>query len=177
MCGVCRGRFLLARFVLCRRRAARASSALGSLVASAGRVRPGRWGLPVAAAGLGAVVRWGCGRGRVLVARRRVGLRWRLVGLGRFPARRSPLCWRGGSGLGRLGAGGRAAICPAVAASGAACARLGFWRLGWRFLSPPWRAARRRGGAAAARQGGVSVTAPVLPPAVQTAAGLPLSPG
>ena len=145
VCGVCRG-FVLGFGFACAGGFPwfAGVAAVGAVVASAGRVRPGRWRVSLAGAGLGAVVRRGGGRRRVPVGLGGLRVRGGLVGLGWLPARRSPLCWRGGSGLGRLGAGGRAAICPAVAASGAACARLGFWRLGWRFLSPPWRAARRR---------------------------------
>ena len=126
VCGVCRGRFLLAHFVLCRHRAAWDSSALGSVVASAGRVRPGRWGLPVTAAGLGAVVLGGGGRVRVAGLRVRGGL----VGLGRFSAGGAAVCWRYGSGLRRLGAGGRAAVAAAGRSGGAArSGRVGAGRL------------------------------------------------
>ena len=164
--GWCRGRFLLSHFVSRRRRAAWASSALGAVVASAGRVRPGRWRLSLAAAAVGAVVLGGGGRGRLFLVCRRVGFRWRLVGLGRLPAGRAAVLRPLRACVRRLRAGGRAAVASAVAASGAArSGRVGAGRVGgWGFplgaaaLPPPLA--------------GVSVTAPALPPATQTAAGL-----
>ena len=130
VCGVCRGRFLLSRFVPRCHRAAWASSALGSLVASAGRFGLGRWRVSLAAAGLGAVVRRGGGRGRVRVVGAGLRVRGGLVELGRLPARRAAVR---GSGLRRFRAGGRAAVCPAVAASGVArSGRVGAGRLGGR---------------------------------------------
>ncbi len=105
-------------------------AALGALVASAGRVRPGRWGLSVAAAGLSVVILGGGSRGRVLVARRCVGLRWRLVGLGRLPAGGAAVRRRGGSGVRRLGSGGRPAVAAAGRSGGAArSGRVGAGRL------------------------------------------------
>ena len=114
-----------------------------ALVASAGRVCPGRWRLSLASPGvLAGILRRG-GRGRLQVVRRCVGVRSGVVGLGGFPAGRSPLCRCNGSGLGCLRAGGLLALVAAGVAGGAARSHLGFWRLGLRFLSPPWRAARR----------------------------------
>ena len=174
VCGVCCGWFLLSRFVPRCRRAAWASSALGSLVASAGWFGAGRWGLPLARAGIWAGVLRCRGRGRVLVARRRCRVRVGLVGLGGFPAGRSALCRRGGSGVRGFRAGGRPAVCPAVASSGAArSGGLGAGVVGGRgFLS-----VLRGGVAAAAGRRGALAIAPVLLPAIQTAAALPLSPG
>jgi hypothetical protein len=61
-------------------------SAVGSVVAAAGRVGAGRWGLSLAGAGLWARFFRRRGRGRVLVARRRCRVRGGLGRLGRFPA-------------------------------------------------------------------------------------------
>ena len=166
VCGVCRGWFLLSRFVPRCRRAARASSALGAVVASAGRFGAGRWGVSVAGAGVLAGILRCRGRGGLFLACRRVGFRWRLVGLGRLPAGRAAVRRPLRACVRRLRAGGRAAVASAVAASGAArSGRVGAGRVGgWGFplgaaaLPPPLA--------------GVSVTAPVLPPAIQIAAGL-----
>ena len=105
VCGVCCGWFLLSRFVPRCRRAAWVSSALGSLVASARRVCPGRWRVSLAAAGVVPLVLWGRGRGRVLVARRRCRVRGGLGRLGRVSAGRAAV--RRGR-VGRLGSGGPA---------------------------------------------------------------------
>ena len=117
-------------------------SAVGSVVASAGRVGAGRWGLPVARAGVWARVLRCRGRGGLRVCCGGVGLRVGLVGLGRFPAGRSPLCWRG---VGCLRAGDRPAVAP-VGRSRCVARRVGLGAGGlgrWGFRL--WR-----GGAAAA---------------------------
>ena len=174
VCGVYCGRFLLSRFVPRCRRAARASSALGALVALAGRVGAVGWRVSLAAAGLGAVVFGGGGRGGFRVAGAGLGLRVGLVGLGRLPAGGSAVSRCGGSGVRRLRAGGCAAVSPAGRSRrvarrvGLGAGRLGRW--GFRL----WR-----GGAAAALPFGrqrrglplarwVLVTAPALPLAIQT---------
>ena len=74
-------------------------------------------GYPLAQTSLGAVVLGGGGRGRLSLACRRGGLRWRLVGLVRFPGRGSALR---GRGVRRLGSGRGAAVAAAGAAAGAA---------------------------------------------------------
>lgn len=120
-------------------------SAVCTLVAAAGGVGVVVWGLPLARSPFCSVVLVGGGRGRVCVAGCRVGLRGSLVGLGRVPAGRAAVCWRGGSGLGCVRAGGRAALAAAGRSRRAArSGRVGAGGLGWPgVLAPPWRAAQR----------------------------------
>ena len=112
-------------------------AALGAVVASARRVRPGRWRVSVAAAGVLAGILRCRGRGGLFLACRRVGLRGGVVWLGRLSAGRSAVRRPLRACVRRLRAGGRAAVCPAVAASGAArSGRVGAGRLGgWGLLS------------------------------------------
>jgi len=118
-CGVSCGFFLSCRFpVSCRVARFAGAAVVRAVVALACGFGAVVWRSALAVAGFGAVV-FRCGRGRrVPFGLGGGGVRGGLVGLGWVPARGSAVRR---SGLGCLRSGGRAAVCPAVAAAAVAC--------------------------------------------------------
>ena len=120
-------------------------SAVGSVVASVGRVGAVGGRLPVAGSRFGAFVLWGRGGGRVRFGGVGGGVRFGVVGLGRLSAGGASVCGSLRPGLGRVRSGGRAACVAACAACCVACGCVLGWRgLGWLLWAFPVVGACRR---------------------------------